>query len=67
MVALALEDEQLVVSEAVKFPRDLQTTSGIQTHRHEVDLVAAHKDTVVLASVKSASARAGSLPITSPG
>ncbi|WP_422733882.1 hypothetical protein ACN26Y_28575 [Micromonospora sp. WMMD558] len=54
MVALALEDEQLVVSEAIKFPVTRQTTSGRQTHGFEVDLVAARRDKLVLASVKSA-------------
>src|SRR4051812_13060750 len=52
-VALALETEQLVVSEAVKFPVQQQTTSGLQTHGYEVDLVGARADRLVLASVKS--------------
>ena len=52
-VALALETEDLVVSEAVKFPVKLQTTSGAQTHGYEVDLVGARADRLVLASVKS--------------
>ncbi|MER6592544.1 hypothetical protein ABT214_11935 [Micromonospora purpureochromogenes] len=54
MVALALEDEQLVVSEAVKFPVPRQTSSGLQTHGYEVDLVGARSDKLILASVKSA-------------
>jgi hypothetical protein len=52
-VALALETEDLVVSEAVKFPVAQQTTSGLQTHGYEVDLVGARADRLVLASVKS--------------
>lgn len=52
-VALALETEDLVVSEALKFPVTLQTTSGLQTHGYEVDLVGARSDCLVLASVKS--------------
>jgi hypothetical protein len=52
-VALALETEGLVVSEALKFPVPLQTTSGLQTHGYEVDLVGARADRLVLASVKS--------------
>src|SRR3954462_11522425 len=52
-VALALETEQLVVSEAVKFPVQQQTTSGLQTHGYEVDLVGARADRLVLTSVKS--------------
>ncbi|MFD6636374.1 hypothetical protein ACIA8B_28635 [Micromonospora chalcea] len=54
MVALALEDEQLVVSGAIKFPVSRQTPSGLQTHGYEVDLVGARSDRLVLASVKSA-------------
>jgi hypothetical protein len=52
-VALALETEELVVSEALKFPVQQQTTSGLQTHGYEVDLVGARSDRLVLASVKS--------------
>jgi hypothetical protein len=52
-VALALESERLVVSEALKFPVTQQTTSGRQTHGYEVDLVGARADRLVLASVKS--------------
>lgn len=52
-VALALETEKLVVSEALKFPVTQQTTSGKQTHGYEVDLVGARSDRLVLASVKS--------------
>jgi hypothetical protein len=52
-VALALETEGLVVSEAVKFDIARQTTSGYQTHGYEVDLLGARRDRLVLASVKS--------------
>lgn len=52
-VALALESERFVVSEAVKFPVQQQTTSGLQTHGYEVDLVGARAGRLVLASVKS--------------
>lgn len=52
-VALALETEDLVVSEAQKFSFQRQTTSGLQTHGYEVDLVGARADRLVLASVKS--------------
>lgn len=56
-VALALEAEGLVVSEAIKFPVRLQTRRKdhveIQTHGYEVDLVGARADKLVLASVKS--------------
>lgn len=52
-VALALETEGLVVSEALKFDIAQQTTSGYQTHGYEVDLVGARSDRLVLASVKS--------------
>ncbi len=54
MVALAPEDEDFVVSEAIKFPVVRETTSGVQTHGFEVDLVAARRDKLVLGSVKSA-------------
>ena len=52
-VALALETEALVVSEALKFPVQQQTSSGLQTHGYEVDLVGARADRLVLATVKS--------------
>jgi hypothetical protein len=52
-VALALETEELVVSGAVKFDIAQQTTSGLQTHGYEVDLIGARRDQLVLASVKS--------------
>jgi hypothetical protein len=52
-VALALETEGLVVSEAVKFDIARQTSSGYQTHGYEVDLLGARRDHLVLASVKS--------------
>lgn len=56
-VALAMEDEGLVVSSAVKFPVTRRTAKTqheeTQTHGFEVDLVAANADTLVLASVKS--------------
>lgn len=52
-VALALETEELVVSEALKFPVQQQTSSGLQTHGYEVDLVGARADRLVLATVKS--------------
>jgi hypothetical protein len=52
-VALALEAEGLVVSEALKFSVTQQTTSGLQSHGYEVDLVGARGDRLVLASVKS--------------
>ncbi len=56
-VALAMETEGLVVSEAVKFKVALKTkkkdTVEIQEHGYEVDLVAARADKLVLASVKS--------------
>lgn len=56
-VAVALEDEGFVVSEAVKFPVTRRTGkithSETQTHGYEVDLVAARSDRLVLATVKS--------------
>lgn len=56
-VALAMETEGLVVSEAVKFKLVLQTKKvesiEFQEHGYEVDLVAARQDRLVLASVKS--------------
>lgn len=57
-VAVALEDEGFVVSEAVKFPVTQPTAKSayveVQTHGFEVDLVAARGDRLVLATVKSA-------------
>jgi hypothetical protein len=56
-VAIALEAEGLVVSEALKFRVPLQTQKTaykeIQTHGYEVDLVGARSDRLVLATVKS--------------
>lgn len=56
-VALTLESEGLVVSEAVKFPVTRRTAKAAyaetQTHGFEVDLVAARGDKLVLATVKS--------------
>jgi hypothetical protein len=56
-VALSMEHEGLVVSEAVKFPVTRQTAkvahAEMQTHGFEVDLVGARADTLVLATVKS--------------
>jgi hypothetical protein len=56
-VAVALEAEGFVVSEAVKFPVTLQTQKAayaeLQTHGYEVDLVGARADRLVLATVKS--------------
>lgn len=56
-VALTLEDEGLVVSEAVKLPVTRQTAKAAyvetQTHGFEVDLVAARADRLILATVKS--------------
>lgn len=54
-VALTMEDEGFVVSEAVKFPVTVPVPSreGEQTHGFEVDLVGARADRLVLASVKS--------------
>lgn len=56
-VAVALEAEGLVVSEAVKFPVRLQTRRRdrveVQTHGYEVDLVGSRADRLVLATVKS--------------
>ena len=62
-VALAMETEGLVVSEAVKFKLQLPTkkvkTNEIQEHGYEVDLVGARADKLVLASVKSFFGSAG--------
>jgi len=56
-VAIALENEGLVVSEAIKFPVKRPTRKAkyeeIQTHGYEVDLVGARRDKLVLATVKS--------------
>jgi hypothetical protein len=56
-VALTLEAEGLVVSEAVKFPVTRPTAKAshteVQTHGFEVDLVGASAAKLVLASVKS--------------
>lgn len=54
-VALTMEAEGLVVSEAVKFPVAVPVPSreSEQTHGFEVDLVGARVDKLVLASVKS--------------
>jgi hypothetical protein len=55
-VALAMESEGLVVSEAIKFPVRLQTRRKdhveVQQHGYEVDLVGARADRLVLATVK---------------
>jgi hypothetical protein len=56
-VAVAMEAEGLIVSEAVKFPVERQTRKATyterQTHGYEVDLVGARADRLVLATVKS--------------
>jgi hypothetical protein len=56
-VALALEEEDFIVSPAVKFPvrRRVRKASRVefQEHGYEVDLVAARADRLVLATVKS--------------
>lgn len=56
-VAVALEYEGLVVSEAVKFPvQRITEKRGYeerQTHGYEVDLIGARADRLVLATVKS--------------
>jgi hypothetical protein len=54
-VALTMEAEGLVVSEAVKFRVKVAVPSreGFQTHGFEVDLVGANSRKLVLASVKS--------------
>jgi hypothetical protein len=56
-VAVAMEAEGLIVSEAVKFPVPRQTRKAmydeVQTHGYEVDLVGARADRLVLATVKS--------------
>jgi hypothetical protein len=56
-VAIAMEAEGLIVSEAVKFPVQRQTRKQLhdeyQTHGYEVDLIGARADQLVLATVKS--------------
>ncbi len=56
-VAVAMEAEGLIVSEAVKFPVQRKTQKlvhdEIQTHGYEVDLIGARADRLVLATVKS--------------
>jgi hypothetical protein len=56
-VALALEDERLVVSEAVKFAVKRKTAKlahdEVHTHGFEVDLLGARADKLVLCTVKS--------------
>jgi hypothetical protein len=56
-VAVAMEAEGLIVSEAVKFAVQRQTRKAVrdevQTHGYEVDLIGARADRLVLATVKS--------------
>jgi hypothetical protein len=56
-VAVAMETEGLVVSEAVKFPVQRKVSKlareETQTHGYEVDLIGARADHLVLATVKS--------------
>jgi hypothetical protein len=56
-VAVYLEQQDYVVSSAVKFPVRRQTRRldrvEVQTHGYEVDLIAARADHLILASVKS--------------
>lgn len=56
-MAVAIEAEGFIVSEAVKFPVQRQTRKAahneVQTHGYEVDLVGARADRLVLATVKS--------------
>jgi hypothetical protein len=56
-VALDLEADGLVVSEAIKFPVTRRTRRAdrpeVQTHGYEVDLIGARSDLLVLATVKS--------------
>ncbi len=56
-VAVAMEAEGLIVSEAVKFPVQRKTRKTmheeVQTHGYEVDLVGARSDRLILATVKS--------------
>jgi hypothetical protein len=53
-VPLTMEDDDFVVSEAVKFPVEINVRGGYhQRHGFEVDLVGARADKVVLATVKS--------------
>jgi hypothetical protein len=62
-VALALEAEGFVVSPAVKFPVRRRTRKAayreLQRHGYEVDLVAARRNQLVLATVKSFFGSAG--------
>jgi hypothetical protein len=56
-VAVAMEVDGLIVSEAVKFPVQRRTRKAVhdevQTHGYEVDLIGARADRLVLATVKS--------------
>lgn len=56
-VAVAMDSEGLIVSEAVKFPVQRRTEKQMhvetQTHGYEVDLIGARADRLVLATVKS--------------
>ncbi len=56
-VAVAMEAEGLIVSEAVKFAVQRKTQKSVhdevQTHGYEVDLIGARADRLVLATVKS--------------
>ena len=56
-VAVAMEAEGLIVSEAIKFPVQRRTQKAshaeVQTHGYEVDLVGARSDRLVPATVKS--------------
>lgn len=56
-VAVAMEAEGLIVSEAIKFPVQRRTRKAthdeVQTHGYEVDLIGARADRLVLATVKS--------------
>lgn len=56
-VAVYLEQQDFVVSSAVKFPFTRQTSRQdhveYQTHGYEVDLIAARSDRLILATVKS--------------
>lgn len=56
-VAVAMEADGLIVSEAIKFPVPRRTRKvghpEVQTHGYEVDLIGARSDRLVLATVKS--------------
>lgn len=56
-VAIAMEGDRLIVSEALKFPVTRQTRKAAyvetQTHAFDVDLVGARSDLLVLSTVKS--------------